>query len=293
MTNPPCRIDQRPAIDKTAVICAHCLEELEKALGDVAALTTPRPHETYDGGLVADLRATYAGQHAITASGRTVDDDHRDRNDNETDDDYRDRLCQQSGETRQERIGRLVDELANELATTVRMLELDTAGRTPRALATALLIEHDRLAHHPAADEIHDGIVGVVERCRHAIDRPADLRYLGRCYIDDTCDAGLWARPGVSRVQCQTCGATYDADALRTHLLEEVRDRTGTATEIARALTSLKQPVTPERIRTWAARGRIAQRGVEPSPRAWPVYRIGDVMNLLDREEVSRQNRAS
>lgn len=279
-TNPPCRICTRPTTDPAAVICAHCTDQLERALADVAAITADRRNPfDYTGSLTDDLDAFASGQDVLTGtglSGRPAQVD--------PDTDNPDQL---PGELPYERALRLTRELHSELVAAVRLLgiEGDVAANTPQALAAALLAHHHELIHHEAADEIATSITDVVRHCRETTDRPPERLFAGRCWANpDGCRADLWATIGAKRVVCTACGWSYEVGDVRDRLAEAARDYLGTATEVSAALTRLDQPISVHLISKWAERGRIATYPPHPTdPRNRPRYRIGDVENLLNQ----------
>lgn len=148
-----------------------------------------------------------------------------------------------------------------------------------------------RLAHlqrHPAAVEIVEDILHAVRLAEAAVDRPPEAWYAGPC---EQCGTDLYAEPGAAFVHCAGDGCTgvYGVTRLRDRLLAAAEDHLATATLAARALTSLGEPCTPERIRKWAERSRIVAHGV--SPAGHPQYRIGDVRALLVEAEQRKAER--
>jgi hypothetical protein len=152
---------------------------------------------------------------------------------------------------------------------------------TLQAMARWLWLRHERLTRHPAADEAHDEITSAVRQAERAIDRHAERWYAGPC----VCTEDIYARPGAAMVTCPACGSQYDVAERRGYLLEAAEDTLAGATLIAQALTSLGQPVTPDRVWKWAQRGRIVAHGTDLRGR--PLYRVGDVIELLAGERVS------
>lgn len=150
-----------------------------------------------------------------------------------------------------------------------------TPTASPATMARWLLPHLPGIAAQPwAADTLR--LVRVTTRSQHVIDAPAPRTFAGPC---DDCGHDLYARTGKPQVTCHNCGLTYDLAARRTWLLGMVHDRLATATDVARALTSLELPCTAERIRQWKHRGRLAALGHDPL--GHPLYRVGDVVDLL------------
>lgn len=154
-----------------------------------------------------------------------------------------------------------------------------------------LLFNLNHIERSPGAEYIVTDIAEAVEAAERAIDRPPEQWYAGPC---DTCRTDLYADPGATLVQCRNCRSAYGVDGRREHLLAAAEDALATATHAARALTSLGQPITPDRIWKWAERGRITAHGIDPMGR--PQYRVGDLRALLDeaeRKAAERRERTS
>lgn len=151
-----------------------------------------------------------------------------------------------------------------------------TPGKSSQSISSWLLWRVDGIAAHPWAAETLHALRRINDRALLVIDRPPDRTFAGPC---DECGRDLYASAGRPTVECRACGLTYDLTARREWLLHAVDDQLATATEIARALTSLDMPVTSERIWQWRHRERIKQRGTDRRQR--PLYRVGDVVTLL------------
>lgn len=128
----------------------------------------------------------------------------------------------------------------------------------------------------PATPEAYRALSVVHRLVETVIDRPADRTYAGPC---SACSADLYAAAGSLAVVCEPCGLEYDIEPRREYLLGVVEDQLATATELARALTSLGRPVDSALVRKWAERGRIVAHG--RNRRGHAVYRVGDVLDLV------------
>jgi len=162
----------------------------------------------------------------------------------------------------------------------------------PVAMASWLRDRLDRLATYPHALELTGDLADVIEAARTAVDLPYRL-YLGPCETPRCVerDQLLYATDvDATAVVCRGCGRSYDVVEVKAALLARLPNRLASATEISRALTSLDEPVTPERIRKWAERGRLVPHGLDPDRH--PTYRIGDVQELLVEAERVRQARS-
>lgn len=159
-----------------------------------------------------------------------------------------------------------------------------------RAATRWLMCRVEALARVPWGTEALD-LVRAATRAWRLVDHPPERVFAGPCGL---CGEDLYATPGEPTVVCAACRTPEDVEERRAFLLAKVDDQLVTAAEMARALTTLGQPVTPERIRQWKHRGRILARGSNPA--GVPVYRVGDVVSLLvaDAERTSERtaNRA-
>ena len=133
------------------------------------------------------------------------------------------------------------------------------------------------------APEIIDEMQHIEGQLRRMVDRPADKWFAGPC---DTCERDLYAKVGAASVECAECDLVYDVDARRVWLLEQAQDRLLTAAELARAVSWLgTEPLTGERVRKWAQRGRITARGhVMHRGNEIPTYLVSDAVELLAQD---------
>lgn len=170
-------------------------------------------------------------------------------------------------------------DLDRELGRVVRLYRLTHTGTPPPdtapAMAAWLLPRLPDVIGLPWAVTLLD-VRRIADRGARIVDAPAERTYAGPC---DTCGTDLYAQEGRGTVTCPDCRTMYDLATRRAWLLDVVDDRLATATEIARALTSLELPVSSERIRQWRHRDRLDERGSDRRGR--PLYRVGDVVDLL------------
>lgn len=243
-------------------LCMGCWGEVERDLGDVAALAE-------------ELETTITRQ-AKTTSGVGV--------------------TSRSAETPlmfHQAASEVQDDLRSVLVAWVRDLwetngadQLD-AEDTLEGLSRWLLRHPTWIRTHPAGEELHDEITDAIKRCWQVIDRAPDRVYLGTCtavYEGVHCTEELYGHHDRQTARCRTCGTEWDMTFRREWLLDQIADRHLTAAEMSQALPSwLDQPLTPAQIRGWAHRGRIrqcGQRAVGPR-KAVPLYRVGDVLGVL------------
>lgn len=202
------------------------------------------------------------------------------------------------------------DALKNKLSTWARHVE-GTSGQPipPRQrgelgaqVAARYLGERlNWIRHHQEAAECFGDLSDAARELERLVGRPRDHWYAGACWADlgDTDEAGdplrcpqeLYAPKGARTVRCRFCGAEHDADARRQWLLEQVKDQLLHAEWIARALMGFGlEQVTSSRIRGYAHRGRLAEHGHDQAGR--PMYRVGDVLDLVHEQDQLEQERA-
>lgn len=155
----------------------------------------------------------------------------------------------------------------------------DTYGSISRWLLTRL----DGAAARPWAADLMQ-LVAVIESCELIIDRPEEKTYAGPC---EECTTDLYVQHGLGSVQCEGCGKTYDVQQRRDWLLDVVYDRLASTVEIARALSSLELPITADLISQWRHRKRLLPKGYDK--RGAPLYRVGDVIELMTADRTRRQ----
>lgn len=234
------------------VICVHCAWLLEKALGDVPALSD-------------DLDLTLSRQ---TASGAR----NGSRSSNKP----------LPFDTNASEVGWL---LRNTLVGWVRDLcEAHTEPGPPDTcgdMARWLLARLWRLQAHPAANEVVSEVLAAVGEARRAIDRPAERVYAGACQVPHegvACDQPLYARLGRTVITCPKCGTGHDLQDRRERMAAELDGMLMTVREIAvvaawlGAFTDTGR--TQARLDNWASRGTIVAHGVNLKGRE--TYAFGD-----------------
>jgi hypothetical protein len=138
----------------------------------------------------------------------------------------------------------------------------------------------------PEAGSLADEIGYAVITAQRAVDKPLQLVYAGPC---DECTTDLYAHPRKAEVACRGCDAVYDIASRREWLLEQAEGQLLTATEMSRALPGLlQQPLTASMIRNYASRGRLTRHPALPGRPNEPVYRVGEVLDLL--ASIRREN---
>jgi ribosomal protein L37AE/L43A len=142
------------------------------------------------------------------------------------------------------------------------------------------------LRRRPEAPEAYSDLLAVASQLERIIDNPPTLKYAGPCNI---CRKDLYAREDAAMVTCRPCGMDYDMDGRREWLLEAADHRLERASLIAQAVTDLGSPISADRIRMWAQRGRLLPHATDGLGR--PLYRIGDVRELLKTDAARNAHR--
>ena len=188
--------------------------------------------------------------------------------------------------------GLLVDTLTRWADLIARSRGLFRPLNTPTALPVWLCSQVSWLRGAECGPEAVAKIRAVIRAARLVVDRPPDLAYAGPCggsLLDDdgllqVCTADLYARPGELQVTCRVCGTRYPLAERRKWLLAKTEDMLLPATELARAIDGLGVDVTPSAIWKWKERGRIVPHGTDPA--GHPLYRVGDIMDLVNATAV-------
>jgi hypothetical protein len=183
----------------------------------------------------------------------------------------------------------------------------------PDRAATYMLSQLERIRVHPSAAELVDEIGSARATALYVIDRPPERRYLGECGAtyktgvgeeEVTCTETLWGKHGDALVKCRACGAEWVLESrierIKEQALTGLEDRVMTATQAAQTIVAYgigreKNPVKlRDRIRKWATTPLLKSPMdlSTPGQRRRPGYRLGDVLELVERTDTLRGNRA-
>lgn len=184
------------------------------------------------------------------------------------------------------------DQLRAVLVGWVRVLQDERSEAWPvdvlAEMARWLSMRLGRLERHPAAVETHWEITDAVRRAEKAVDRPEGRTYAGPC---DECQQDLYAKPGATLVRCKGCGWECGVEARQEWLWSQLDDRLAGAADVAHVVSGqLGITVSAERVRQWAARGRIVGHGTDRRGRR--LYQIGEVRQMVmeaTRRDVERK----
>ena len=260
-----------------AYLCATCVHALDVALADIAAHWTD----------LDNVRAKLTRYGGAGAQGDRLPIDPR----------FAAWLWVDiDGEWRRQIPGgtALLDAVRNTVTTWVRVVQeqwptavrnnatlvtLATPSDTVPACCMWLLGWTGRIRIAEWGPQMLDEMTHLAQRLEALVDRPADRWYAGPC---DQCRRDLYARTGAAEVTCPECQLDYDVAARREWLLKAAEDQLVTAATLSRAVSWLGgMPLSQDRIRKWAERGRIVTK---PADGLGPLYRVGDALALLAAE---------
>jgi hypothetical protein len=166
----------------------------------------------------------------------------------------------------------------------------ETLANTVPAMALFAARHVDVLALRPDALATFDVI-----RHRHgetvrAVDIPPNRVWLGRCdaVVDGvTCGQDVRAAEGATAVRCKGCMSVLDVGEFRARMLERSRDG---AVPFPELVLIFRGVVRPNLLAVWRNRGRL--RPVDPDD-AEPLYRIGEVMDMVEALRARKENEAA
>jgi hypothetical protein len=243
---PICSVDwcDRPVVE--GAVCSHCSSRLERALGDIPALT-----EELD--TVLTKQARYAAADA--------------------------RRGERSLPFNPE-ASELGWVLRNTLATWCRLIGEERGKElpgndTPPAMARWLLAHVEWLRHHRAGHEAIEEITSIVGKIRKIVDRPSERIYAGPCR---DCGGDMYGKPGAASVECRPCGLVYDVADMVAWMQHEARQRLVTAKEAIALLGRFGLPLSQKTIEKWRQRDRLI---AHPEPRDGVLlYKFDDIWKL-------------
>lgn len=160
----------------------------------------------------------------------------------------------------------------------------------------------DDIASNPFAGQCPTRIRRHITAIEHTINRPPPDRFCGPC---PDCGTELRAPLDRDSVVCPECEVAFDIDELQTQLWDRLQDRLVTYPELTEICRRTAEPV-PVRstLYKWIKQGRLAVKGYQRpdghrriaprkrSERDQPVYRLGDVRQLMAEKPARRKARA-
>jgi len=139
--------------------------------------------------------------------------------------------------------------------------------------------------HGPACDPFTGG-------CQHsscASVRLGEEQLIPRIVA---CGADLYGRLADQEIKCVRCGHTYPIAERQQELLGMAPDVLARVVPIADGISALRRThVTPSMIRNLEQRGEIRARGYDAN--GGKLFRVGDVLNVLDQRAARKADRAA
>lgn len=141
------------------------------------------------------------------------------------------------------------------------------------------------LAAHEAGQDAADELTASAEKVSSVIEPPGAREFVGRCSV---CQGDLRARDGAAAL-CRECGTIVDTATYRDQAVRQAEDRLMTAAEIVRLAPRMwDHPVTHVHLSRWATRREIVPHAHTFGPDPRPMYRVGDVRDLVTRHAERR-----
>jgi hypothetical protein len=147
----------------------------------------------------------------------------------------------------------------------------------------------------PEAAQAWNELDAAYRRAVRTVDRPEAMWYAGPCWSPVAngakCEQELYMpKTGQRWIRCHRCGAQWSSEARREWLLASARDYLATATEMARLVAAYAEVISTDfhrMLRLWIHRRRIRPR--TDDERGRPMYRVGDVLDLVTDSMARRQ----
>lgn len=155
------------------------------------------------------------------------------------------------------------------------------------------LAQHvNAIAADKAANVCYREIDEITNDIGRMINRPLPHRDLGTCPTILTdgygssreCRNPLTAKRGQTEIQCDSCKATFDVEALIRQRIDDVADWLFTAREILDIMASIGEPIAASTWRRWRATGKIESRNELGSE---PKYLLSEVRALRNEKQQS------
>lgn len=271
LTGPLCRVPSCQKQAGDAFVCPNCIEELEVALADAAALLEDLDIAARKQAKVRSwgtLRSAPDPEHLIW---EVLDASE---------------ALRILGRTRPDmpRMADLADTYTAEIATAVRAIT-DRHGRTydgPTDTPTVALwlIRHSAsVALSPDGPSITQGIISAHFRALVAIDNAPDRPYVGPC---KQCARPMHAKPGAEIHLCLYCNAPHSVKDLKDDVLQKVRDHLAPVTDLVTLAKIAGHTISKRRVRYLIESNRLTRKGRDA--KGVDLYRMGDFLTLIDAD---------
>lgn len=268
----------RPAGD--AFVCPQCVDDLDVALGDTAALADELE-------LAASRQANVAqsGYEVAKPTGATRWDRVLRRDESEF-------LAKVGFNSRPDvpHAMELLHGLENAVVAGIKAL-VEHRGITPPVILEVttgsrwLLMNISAVALDPAGPDIVGEVREAAARAMRAIDGAPGGIYLRVC---DICKARMYADPDAQWHNCTTCGARYDVAARLESINSTVRDSLLSLSEIAEhSERYIGRRLTIGQLKGWVRRDMLQKAGTAARQNRpgedQALYRVEDVIRLMEK----------
>jgi len=173
--------------------------------------------------------------------------------------------------------------------------QLDMTWRTTMGYTDFLHKHVGRVAQDQDAGELLHRVRGLVRRIERTINRPEPPRFCGPCPTivgkRKQCATRLEAPPNAAVVTCPTCKQTHQVEQLMRKLLEYLKDKRGTSTELRELLQGSGHHLPKGTFDTWCHRKKLRPVGwLRPhggrairrhSDQDSPLYLMSDLLELM------------
>ena len=162
--------------------------------------------------------------------------------------------------------------------------------------ATYLRISVHLIVAQDYAGEMHAELKDALRKVQRAADRPMDVRTLGGCWMRDEatgepCPGWIKARGDNPYARCDTCGETYDADALRAHLVERGWDKKAKLRTVVQALRIAGVKIGRSTVEGWVEKGKLETPWRDTDGR--PLYTMAQVLEVQAAQKKGRPRRVA
>jgi hypothetical protein len=103
------------------------------------------------------------------------------------------------------------------------------------------------------------------------------------------CGQDVVSRGNSNTAECKSCGTKYNVDEQQTWMLGEIESMLARPIEIEGMLAHLGMTVTYRRIMKFVEKGQLIAHGTDE--RGKDIYRVGDVLEIVARNEAPRSTR--
>jgi hypothetical protein len=140
----------------------------------------------------------------------------------------------------------------------------------------AMVVRHERAA------DVHRDVRAAVQRCVMVLEPPPERVYAGPC---PQCGYDVLGYQGAAFADCARCRFPVDVDIAQAAMRAALEDMLGGAAWCARMAARLGTPISENTVYSWVRRAQLAAHGELPDRGGTlqPVYRLGDVLNLIAR----------